>query len=439
VPIIYWACTLVLTVICIRRASIYLSPVLGYLYFSFISITLFALVDTQTFYFQPYSGIPVDMRGNYYFSDVVYILGLAVPIVCLGLIVTVHNDFAFNRLGIRELELEELFRGNAGLGLISGALFLYAMLFFHMVELDFGLLWSNHTYLLLGSPKGAGVTTTVGSLFHHLTGPAGLICSVILGLASLRMRNSSYFWLFFPLVGYMLMIKFAQFSRWVPLIVSGLFFGRVYALMLVKKKYHLTAVTAVVVVYWLLAFVLMGRSSYDQGLLGVLVNADDVSISYLLDGFVNNIMNVFSGYIVFADALEVTTSYPTSYKILSFSPLISQLDGWAAVLPYQNRVNVYVPFNVFAELYHFGTLWLSFGSLVFIYMFYQMERLSVSSQGIFRLLVLMICIFSAVMMFFYPIRNVFRVVLFISIASLFINRHFQSKNKFHRHVRIAAG
>ncbi len=109
-------------------------------------------------------------------------------------------------------------------------------------------------------------------------------------------------------------------------------------------------------------------------------------------------------------------AYPVAYKLLSFSPFPSMIDGFGHVRHLEHRVNMFAPFSNFAEAYHFGPgyfvalLLILFVSLIILSRFWQRYR------GGFAFFLLAPAYFMFLRMHLYPLRGTFRWLLASLVA-----------------------
>jgi hypothetical protein len=140
--------------------------------------------------------------------------------------------------------------------------------------------------------------------------------------------------------------------------------------------------------------------------------------------------NVFSGANNLALGIDTQVHYPEIYKILSFSPLVSTIDGFSDYMIYRGYITTFMPFNVYTELYYFGTIY----CIIFFLIVYIVVRLSnkiVVQYKIFGYLFI-----APLYLFFisaqqYPIRNYFRYMLVIIIIYYLLKYYQYCKIKRH--------
>ena len=122
--------------------------------------------------------------------------------------------------------------------------------------------------------------------------------------------------------------------------------------------------------------------------------------------------------------------YPENYKILSFSPLISAIDGYDSIRKlYQHKITSYMPFNFYAELYFFGWKYWALAFLIFTLGLRILNRATLK----YRLMGYLLStpgLFCFLMMQQYAIRTCFRYFV-ISILLILIFDHYQKRKLMH--------
>jgi hypothetical protein len=128
-------------------------------------------------------------------------------------------------------------------------------------------------------------------------------------------------------------------------------------------------------------------------------------------------ISITSGTMLAAMALTIGGSYPAAYKILSFSPFPSSLDGF--VLSDQVRIDLYTPFPALAEAYLFGMEYFIGYLLIWGILSYHCGKMYArfSSQKILGSNAGLLLLMSAPIIFIYflstqyPIRNSMKLII----------------------------
>lgn len=277
-------------------------------------------------------------------------------------------------------------------------------------------------YLSLRGPEMLSLRIAPLDIFHMNIGTFGIVQSFIL-FYMIQRRNALGVALVMVGFSYMALFQAASLSRWlvlqlvIPPLLSVIS-GR-------KMKLGIPAMGAVAVAMPIYYSIMSSRSNFELGI-GSLIDNVVAIPRWSAEFFISTAANIFGGGLVIAEAgLKQAVSYPGIYKALSFSPLPSAIDGFAGILHHQQRINVYGPFNAFAEAYWFGWPWVVLLFLivgVVVYLNDRLEATVTSSSLAGRLLVRLpnlLLFYGVLLMTQYPLRNSLRWVLFSGLACLF--------------------
>ena len=107
-----------------------------------------------------------------------------------------------------------------------------------------------------------------------------------------------------------------------------------------------------------------------QGLAHIFDAFTYVSIDNVWMYLTSLFVNIFQGAQGFANALLIMPDYSDQYKLLSFSPLVSALDGFDHIRYLDEiRINRYVPISALSQIWHFGmTYTVIFFFVVFVWL-----------------------------------------------------------------------
>lgn len=398
-------------------------PVLLVASYTFVSLIVFFLNDTELVYFEPYHGLPLPMRGGYFYSTNIYLVSIAIALMCVFTTLylrRINNGFTLHFYIDALLKVKNKPRF-VFINYVLLAIF-FLLYIWHILEVDFDPIMSNTAYLFNVDPLNVGAKSSVAVIMHNLSGPIGLMFSFMM-VFYFRAKRYDMFALMVLLFSYCLFIKSSQFSRWLPLMFAGIAIS-IFMVYRSRKKY-IPIVIFVVLTLFSFILVFKGRGSFEQGFLGFVVQILYFTLedlSYLT----NFIVNVFGGFIIYAEALEMNWSYDLGYIVRSFSPLPGFIDGWQVYVVDVGKINKYVPFSVFGEIYFFGE-WIGyFVSFLFFLTLIRIEYVYRKYPSIFSVLGLIIFIYIYLASFFYPVRNVFRIYLiclfFYEMSSYYVRK-----------------
>jgi hypothetical protein len=291
----------------------------------------------------------------------------------------------------------------------------------HAIASNLAFLSPYTAYLSLRGPEMLSIRIAPLDIFHMNIGTFGIVQSFIL-FYMLQRRNALGIALVLIGFSYMALFQAASLSRWlvlqlvIPPLLSVIS-GR-------KMRVGIPAMIAVGLAMPVYYSIMSSRSNFELGI-GSLIDNVVAIPRWSAEFFVSTAANIFGGGLVIAEAgLKQAVSYPGIYKALSFSPLPSAIDGFAGILHHQQRINIYGPFNAFAEAYWFGWPWTVLLFLIVggvVYLNDRLEATVTSSSLAGRLLVRLpnlLLFYGVLLMTQYPLRNSLRWVLFSGIACL---------------------
>lgn len=292
---------------------------------------------------------------------------------------------------------------------------LYCFAFAHLLSLDKSILWYNNTYLLLNSPLamsdaiGAGLLTSLFQIFAAT--------SIFLFSTTLFQGRLAIALCLMPLALWGFIFNIACCSRYSAIL--AFLSGMIAVISLTGIKRILVATFWFGLGLFFLVVVLNGRSASAFGLAAVpdiLLGGLDIDFSK----FVYAIANIFQGIFVSTDGLTINAEHPTSYKILSFSPFPSLLDGFEEIRRSQEiRVAKYVPMSAISEVILFGYLYAGFAALVLVLLLRRYLRIVQTGQANLAMMAAGWITLIFVQANAYPLRNVFRQAL-IALVVLWV-------------------
>lgn len=299
----------------------------------------------------------------------------------------------------------------------------YVVVLIYLLAVNHGMLWENREYLVLRRRDSLVYNNTLTAITLPLMDPIGVMAaffwSVSLFLGRFRAALAAT-----PLFLFGLAFQLANSSRTavvlliVPAAIGWIVLER--GRLLVSLGFLLTAV-------YVLSASLGGRviNQFGIGSIGAIL-ATPLDGSYTTPSQV--LFNLLQGIFVTMDGFMVPGEHPEIYKILSFSPLPSFIDGFDQIKSTSIiSLGAAVPMSAVTEAVRFGPVYAAIGALL-LFLFL---RQSIKSARISPL----IYIFTvpATMMLFvqinaYPVRNVFRQAVYV-YAFMLIASHFAKKRR----------
>ncbi len=294
-------------------------------------------------------------------------------------------------------------------------IFLIILYIIHIFSIDLSLLWNNHTYLLLENPSKLGLDNGFLKIIHFSLRITGLFTA---GLTMHFFFNRSYihFFLSALLFIYSLIFMLAQNSRW-----ASLYFFMMLLYCQIAKKWNWTG-KIILGFMCLLTFikVIEGRGEYDQGIVAIWSGFSNIRLDvlfYYLSGF---LLNILEGATSFANSEQIAPVYALQYKVLSFSPFPSFIDGFSSILKlHEVRVNNSVPFSAISEVRWFGNIFLLlfYASIAVLLKYANLAYYY--SKGILPFFLSGFIFWITFTINSYPVRNTYRSIL-IMLFFLFI-------------------
>jgi hypothetical protein len=310
---------------------------------------------------------------------------------------------------------------------IYGAIFL---IIFHLslvlIYADWSLLWINSAYLssiynlnmIDYDPLALG-STAMRAMPHLLIVTTLVVCVCV------WLKRWPEAVLSGLLTGFYFLVVLGLHSRaaaLTPTIIAAVLF------LLRPKFYKPAAAFCLIIVILSMVIALNGRSSPYQGL-GALGN--DFALLFSKDSNPMAVgQQIAQGAFVLAESLILTPDLPTIYKVLSFSPLPSFIDGYSALLPIQVRLSLYVPMSGVAETIHFGPIYIVTAGMILALAARLNIKISNYNQLLFTLsnFLIMCGIYGS---FSYSARTGLRFVwlsIFLSLAIIIFQPKAQAKN-----------
>lgn len=296
------------------------------------------------------------------------------------------------------------------------------LIFWHAINVDWEKLTKYNEYLYTVIPKNIGIRDFLGSLIHFSLPFLGIVM-FFTGGALYFYDNRSLSLLFFITGSYFLILEYAFASRASAII---LFSATPFIFISQKKNSKSILIIFISLAFWTYLSVLKVRELQSFGLQNITSNIFLIYSDGLFSGFMYILYNLFDGATIMASSVDITANYPDIYKVLSFLPSFSFIDNFNYYLSlYEYRINDYLPFNAYAELYHFGIIYVLI-FLVFLYYSFKLSNSMVSKYGLFGYWIsspLYLFIFASQQ---YPLRSYFRFV-FIFLLFVFLFEKLFSK------------
>ncbi len=353
---------------------------------------------------------PVGSYGSFYFrTDEGVLLYFAVFLV---IYVSTLGVAANKSVNLRQVFSEDR-RISAMLG--PAALAISVVTLTRLMTVDPEILWSNNQYLLIASRAGLVINNPIFALAATLSGVTMVLAGVFFACAIL-MRNGTMAVILGANLFALNVIALAGASRTAVIPAAAV---AVTLFLFGAKKHKIAAGLLVLLGLTFVAVALIGRSIDEFGISSIpkyfVVLLSEEGSSYI--GGV--LLNLSQGIFVTTDSIYLGGSFPLEYKVLSFSPFPSLIDGFNAIRTrYQIRLHLFVPMSAFGEVYNFGWMWVLGFALFLGALFRANAKMDAAKNPFISIISSLLIFVFFVMANAYPMRNVFRQFL---IAYLLIH------------------
>lgn len=305
-------------------------------------------------------------------------------------------------------------------------IFVVLHFFVFIIFSDLTLVWSNSQYL--SDIANAGMTDFnflgIGSAAIRAL-PLMLIITAVATCVALRLGSygtsllSGSISLFYFLLMLGLHSRSAAFS---PMVVAAV----AYAFR--SKHYRVVVPLCVLLGILSINIAISGRGSAYQGISAL--PGDLFLLFSNATGFMDLAGQLAQGAFVLAESLVLEPDFSLRYKILSFSPFPSFIDGFNSILFLdQVRLHTFVPMTGIGEIIHFGPIFIVVAAATLLLLARACILLSERNMLLFTL-VNFLCCLGVYATFAYPVRTGFRFI-WLSLAICLIGIIF-SKPKERR-------
>lgn len=284
----------------------------------------------------------------------------------------------------------------------------------HFIELDYETLYRNTEYLRIKDPDGVGISSSFGRIYHFLFRFVGLVATVLF-LFYLGSRKYLHAVLSAFLSSYSILLLIAGNSRWVPLYFAV---AVAYFLFSGKRLSSISVWLAISLMFLSFVKVLLGRESQYQGISEIYNDFAAIQFERLgiyIGGFA---VNVFEGSFNFANTCLIEPYFELKYKILSFSPLFSFMDGFDLIrddLKFKFAPNV--PMSAYSEVWFFGPLYFLFFMVFYGYFLLVLNKVF-SRGGAMALFLAVPAYYVIVSLHTYSLRTSWRLILVLLVVGL---------------------
>lgn len=399
----------------IRRSGFVPFPHILLAYLIGCQISIFAVADgvAQYSFLATYSSYA--FKTHYYRSQIFFLL---IFISSIALFSPPKDAQFLKKLQMSLRRTVNIPIGDQALWFAICTLWIYHLLLF--LSLHWSLVWRNSTYLLMSNERVLSIVNPFTKLLIALLPVAGLLVFVVMGLFAWR-KGRYVATALLPLAVFDLLYQLGAHSRKVVLYVA-LFSGLSYFLRRSKMTFVIGIVTALMA----LIFVLGGRQYGTHGI-STIFSPSSVMSPFLSRSSSFAILNLFEGSFSTTELFNRSYSSPVSYKILSFSPLPSLIDGFDQIRSAgMHKLGRYTPPSAIFEASSFGAQYILLLFLPQVIAGRLVVRLGRKGHELLAVAANIMMAFATYMEFTYPIRSVYRFFL-IALALALIGRYLESQ------------
>lgn len=308
--------------------------------------------------------------------------------------------------------------------------FFFLIYAWHFVKADFSNAVEYEDYMSSRSAEFYGIRDSLGSLAHAMRKPAGLLLAALL----------AYFWsrrLYFQVAvtfvpfAYIFLLNMIEQSKFclVYIVVMGIAITVIGGRRISRIGLILTTIAGLTVFAVLLTTrheQVYGLSSLGNVISGTLTREYDSAGSV----FFQMLHLLGGGGKMFDDALDRSFEPSTAYRVLSFSPLFSAIDGYDNLWepgPYYTvhfwktkHGDIGLPYSGVAQAYHFGLAYMVVFEIIYTICLTYLQRRWISAPSSSMAICLSPYYLFVPMIFMYPVRNSFRLLLLAVALAYFV-------------------
>lgn len=311
-------------------------------------------------------------------------------------------------------------------------IFIYFVLTLNIYYLDKDIIWKNSIYLLMNGPEAYEVSYTIALLLKVMLSFIGLLLAILLTLAIYLKRFDIFSILFFPFL-FCLFYQLSSHSRIASVYIFIIFMLSYVCTVSKLRKFTFSPLILFIGIFFLV-FALQGRGTGLHGF-GNLLNSAIVGFTnFTTENLSFALVNFSQGIFVTAEGLGVNKEHSMIYKVLSFSPFPSFIDGFSSIRDKEEiRVNYFMPMSALAELVKFGQPYILIFYFIYFWVIRRLTLVIFNNPNIFSFLINVYFMMIFIILNAYSLRNGFRQLLFLLLITYLL-----SFFKKYRGIRIGS-
>ncbi|KQT49350.1 hypothetical protein ASG47_03145 [Devosia sp. Leaf420] len=354
----------------------------------------------------------------------VYIVVLLLNVVSIASMIGSPNVRAMQRGRTRSVLRQEFTRGGQIDRVMSSPAaaliiaFFVIVTCFHFASIDRSVLWYNTSYLAIKTPEELGLNDPITEVYHILMRVVGL-AAIVVTTFYVAVRRYFFAAFSFFLFIYSFTIMLAGNSRWVPLYL----FLSAVASIVIRKKGSLYSYLCFALGFFFFAVVINGRGRGEFGMSIVLDNIAQTNISEIGTYLSGSAINALEFALNLANSIDIAPVFSENYQLLSFSPLLSSMDGFDGIMGADKaKFALHVPMGGLGEVVHFGIFYQLLYAVALFSMLRMSWRVFVKCDFLTAIMLNIASIYVLYIMPNYSIRTTFRFELAIIAVSFVLIR-----------------
>ena len=290
------------------------------------------------------------------------------------------------------------------------ALWLYHLFLF--MALNWSLVWKNDTYLLMNGERVLAFDNPITKFLIGVFPFSGLLIFILLGVYAWK-RGQYIAAALLPLGLFDLLYQVGAHSR-----KSVLYILAFAGLSYMVRKDRTTAIVGAIIALITLLFCLGGRNYHQHGV-STLFMPFTILAAYFERNSFRAVFNLFEGGFNTTELFTRSYSSSTKYKIMSFLPLPSVIDGFNKIRDVQmHRLGPFSPPSAIFEVWSFGGIWILWFLFIQVTAGRIVVRLFSGGSDLIAMAANALMALATYLQFTYPMRPVNRFMVFALLLGL---------------------
>jgi len=273
------------------------------------------------------------------------------------------------------------------------------------LNLNWSIAWSNSEYMLMNTYGRAVSGGKIPDFLIQILKPMSIFTMSVAGYLAAQ-RHRLAFLAIAPIAAFYLAYQMGDHTRAAAALVVA--FALAHFAVSGSKA---VLITGGLMAVYLTNYALFGRSEQAHGIASI-PETILVPGGIVWDNSLNTILNIAEGVFTTSEMFVFDVEYGTLYKLLSFSPFPSFIDGFEAIRA-QNYVGLSgaATTSAFMESYAFGMAYFAFSIIVQIYIGCAILKKFLINANAFSFIANIMMMIAVYLEFTYPVRNVFRLFI----------------------------